>query len=120
MTPAQQLAQALPSQPKRRKYGNRPTVVDNIRFDSAKEAARWSALQLLARAGEITDLERQVTYQLDVNGVHIAAYRCDFQYCERGELVVEDVKSPPTRAEPSYRQKARLMRAVHGITIREV
>jgi hypothetical protein len=39
--------------PKRAKYGAEPTVVDGIRFDSKKEAARYQELKLLAKAGEI-------------------------------------------------------------------
>jgi len=46
----------------RSKYRNRKTVVDGITFDSKREAARWQELKLLERAGEITELERQVEY----------------------------------------------------------
>lgn len=35
-------------------------------------------------------------------------------------LVVEDVKSPATRKLPLYRLKAKLMKAIHGIEIREI
>ena len=99
-----------------RKYRNEPTVVDGIRFDSKREAARWGELRMLERGGAISDLKRQVTFPLEVNGVKLGSYRADFTYREHGELVVEDSKGFRT---PEYRQKARLMRACHGVTIRE-
>jgi len=37
-----------------------------------------------------------------------------------GVKVVEDVKSEVTRKLPTYRLKNKLMRAVHGIAIREI
>jgi hypothetical protein len=112
--------------PGRRKYGNTRTVVDGITFASKKEAKRWGELRLLEKVGAITDLQRQVRFALEVNGVKVGAYIADFQYREslpdwhgvtgRSQLVVEDCKGFRT---PEYKLKAKLMRAVHGITIRE-
>lgn len=107
-----------PKSPARRKYGNAPTVVENIRFDSAKEAARWSELRLLEKAEMIQNLTRQVKFSLDVEGVHICNYIADFAYDENGEVVVEDVKSPATKTRV-YLIKKNLMRALHRIEIRE-
>lgn len=106
------------AQPKQRKYRNKPTVVDNIRFDSKREAARWQELKLLERAGKITNLTRQVKFPLDVEGVHIANYWSDFCYDEDGEVVVEDVKSTATKTRV-YLIKKNLMRALYRIAIRE-
>ena len=39
-----------------RKYNARKTVVDGIKFDSKKEAARYSELKLMEKAGEIYNL----------------------------------------------------------------
>ena len=39
-------------------------TVDGITFDSKKEYKRWRELCLLQKAGEITDLERQVKFEL--------------------------------------------------------
>lgn len=117
MNPAEfrALPKARPS-----KFRNRVAVVDGVRFDSAKEARRLSELALLERAGEITELRRQVTYALDVNGHSICRYIADAVYRDRtGSLVVEDVKSPATRKLPVYRIKAKLMKAIHGIEIVE-
>ena len=104
--------------PKPAKYRNEPTVVDGVRFDSRKEAARWCELRLLERAGAIADLARQVRFVLEVGGVRVGVYVADFQYREGGERVVEDVKSEGTRTQV-YRLKKRLMLACHGIEIRE-
>ncbi|MEP0454477.1 MAG: DUF1064 domain-containing protein, partial [Roseibium sp.] len=55
---------ATQSQPKSQKYGAQRTVVDGVTFDSKKEAARWAQLCLLQRAGQISDLKRQVVVPL--------------------------------------------------------
>lgn len=114
------LAQALaphgqPPPAKRPKYRNQPVTVGGARFDSKREAARWQELQLLARAGAITELQRQVRYPLTVNGVTIGTYTADFVYQEDGQTVVEDTKGVITR---EFRRTAKLMRAIHGIAIR--
>ena len=98
------------------KYGAKRTEVDGVVFPSRGEARRWQELQLLLRAGEISNLRRQVKYPLTVNGVKVADYVADYVYDERGAEVVEDWKGVRT---PVYKLKAKLMRAVHGITIRE-
>ena len=41
--------------PSRNKYGAKKTIVGDVKFDSKKEAQRWMELQLLERAGEISD-----------------------------------------------------------------
>lgn len=101
------------------KYGNIKTVVDGERFDSKKEAERWCVLKLLERAGHIANLRRQVRFPMEVNGQFICAYVADFTY-DRGGLVVEDVKSPATRNEPTYRLKKKLLKALHGLDVAEV
>jgi len=65
------------------KYKNRKTVVDNIEFDSEREAARYGELKLLLLAGEITDLELQVPYEIEVNGVPVCTYIADFRYSDK-------------------------------------
>jgi hypothetical protein len=98
------------------KYHNIPTYIDGVRFSSGKEARRWHELQLLERAGDISELRRQVRYHLNVNGVHICDYVADFTYKENGFLEVEDSKGNRTR---EYIIKRNLMLACHGITIKE-
>ena len=105
------------------KYGNKRTVVDGITFDSNAEARRWSYLRLMEKAGEISGLERQVSFAL-VEGVRFAGearkrpairYVADFTYVENSRLVIEDVKGVET---PEFRLKRHLMLALHGREIR--
>lgn len=98
------------------KYGNIRVEADGQKFDSKAERGRWMDLRLLETAGEIKDLTRQITYPLEVNGVHICDYKADFVYIEKDELVVEDTKGYRTR---EFMLKAKLMLACHGITILE-
>lgn len=46
------------------KYHATRTIVDSITFDSKREAARYAELKLMQRAGLISDLRRQVKYEL--------------------------------------------------------
>ncbi len=104
---------------RRSKYKNVITEVDGIKFHSKKEAARWSVLFLLEKAGKIRNLERQVAFKLEVNGVPICKYIADAVYLEDGEKVVEDVKSEITKKERTYVIKKKLMKAIFSIEIRE-
>lgn len=101
------------------KYGNRKlTAPDGQKFDSVKEYHRWGCLRLLERAGTISNLKRQVKYELipKQTGERACNYVADFTYMENGRLVVEDVKGVKTDA---YKIKKKLMLWVHGIQIRE-
>jgi hypothetical protein len=93
------------------KYNARKTVIDGIKFDSKKEAARYCELKILLQAGEITDLELQPEYILQdafiKNGKKYRAikYRADFRYKDYGKIVVEDVKGMRT---PVYKIKKKM------------
>jgi hypothetical protein len=80
------------------KFGAVATFVDGVRFDSKAEAGRWHTLRMLAMAGEILSLERQVVFPLLVNGVAIGRYIADFVYTKTnsGQRVIEDVKGHQT------------------------
>lgn len=47
-----------------RKYRNRKITVSGVTFDSKKEYERWLELNFLQKAGKITDLQRQVKFEL--------------------------------------------------------
>jgi hypothetical protein len=88
----------------RNKYGAKKTQVGEVQFDSKKEAQRFMELQLLERAGEITDLRRQV--KIDLMGQHRPLHTrtgrkvrltVDFAYIEDGVEVLEDAKGMWTR-----------------------
>lgn len=104
----------------RNKFGAKKTVLDGITFASRAEAQRYTHLKLLERIGEISELELQPSFDLVVNGHKVCRYIADFRYrvIATGEIVVEDVKSSPTRT-PEYRIKRKLMAAVHGIEVLE-
>ena len=101
------------------KYNNTKTIVDGIPFDSQKEAARYRELKLFERAGEVSDIERQVEYQLIPKqpGERAVKYIADFRYKNKeGQTIVEDVKGFKTDV---YKIKRKLMLHVHGIKITE-
>ena len=111
---------------------------DGEKFDSRKEYNRYMELKLLERSGEISNLQRQVRYELipsqrepDTIGPrggikkgkvieHPVYYYADFQYLDKnGNLVVEDAKSPATRTT-AYIIKRKLMLEKHHIRIKEI
>lgn len=101
------------------KYRNIKTVIDGITFASKAEAWRYLELMALKKAMVISDLVLQPKWAMKVNGVKICSYVADFAYREKGNfwLIVEDVKGIKT---PVYRLKKKLMKAIHGIDIKEV
>jgi hypothetical protein len=106
---------------RRPKYKNRRfTDADGIKWDSHGEARRWAELQLLERAGQIRNLERQVRIPLVVNGQRICAVVGDFMFFEGRKRVLEDHKSEVTRKLPVWRLKKKLLAALYpAIEIRE-
>ena len=102
------------------KYRNTPVIVEGVSYASKKEARRAGELQLLQLAGEITDLVAQPVFPIVINGVKVCKYIADASYKRDGVLIVEDTKSEITRKNPVYRLKNKLMKAVHGIDIKEV
>ncbi len=99
------------------KWHNVRTTVDGITFASKHEANRYAELKIEQLAGEITDLELQKPFSLDVNGVHICDYVADFVYRKGGHFIVEDAKGKRTDL---YKIKRRLMFAIYGVEIHEV
>ena len=92
-------------------------MVDGIRFASRAEARRWDELRMLERAGEITDLTRQVAFPLHVEGSLIGRYVSDFRYYRDGQMVVEDVKGGGATQTDLFRWKAKHFRAQYGYDI---
>lgn len=110
---------------KQNKYHNKKVIVDDIKFDSKKEAKRYNELKLLEKAGLIKNLQRQVKYELQpsfkYNGKTIRAinYIADFVYKKNGELIVEDVKSEATRKDKVYTIKKKMLLYIFNIEIQE-
>lgn len=100
----------------KQKYGARRMIVDGHDFPSERQANRYRELKLSERAGQITDLEIEVPYDISINGYHVCTYIADAVYSEQGRRVVEDSKGMAT---PVYKLKRRLMKAVHNVEILE-
>lgn len=112
--------QALQAKPaKRQKYNAKRVLVDGICFDSKAEASYYAHLKLRERAGEIEDLELQRSFDLIVNGVLVARYVADMVFFDRSTCRrrIVDVKGCSTS---TFRLKAKLMKACHGIEIEVV
>lgn len=104
------------------KYHNVATVSDGLQFDSKKEARRYQKLALAQAGGLISELEVHPVYRITVEAIgrEVFRYTPDFRYKdEHGNVVVEDVKSAPTKTE-AYGIRKRLMRAIYGIRVVEV
>ena len=106
------------------KYHNTKVRTDNLVFDSKKEARRWQELLLLEKAGEISNLQRQVKFVLipsqRINGRVVekeCSYYADFMYTEKVKVVVEDVKGFRTDV---YKVKRKLMLYLYDIRIKEI
>lgn len=128
------------------KYHNKKTYSsDGVLHDSKREATRWEELRILQRAGKISELDRQVRYELIPaqydeiytgeiyqRGEHkgepkmkrvcvekACEYVADFVYKDHdtGLTVVEDTKGFKT---PEYILKRKLMLYTFGIRIREL
>lgn len=113
-------------QKKRSKYGNKKIEYRGMVFDSLKEYQHYVVLAFMQKAGMIRNLKHHVEYELIEKGpgVRRTVYEADFTYDELQDnkswlFVVDDVKSPPTRKNPVYRIKKKLMRVKYGIVIRE-
>lgn len=82
------------------KYNNKRVEVDGIKFQSGKEAKRYSELKLLEKFGFISELKLQVKFILqkgferEGKKIRPIIYLADFVYMnnEENKLTVEDSK----------------------------
>ena len=101
---------------KKLKYRNIKIEVDGIKFDSKAEYTRFKELELFQRVGNISNLERQVKFELqpsfvDNQGVKQRAitYVADFVYKENNKIIVEDLKSVATAKDSTYKIKKKML-----------
>ncbi len=95
----------------RHKYHAQPTKVDNIRYDSKKEARYGGQLNMLQRSGEILFFLRQIPFELP-GGVK---YRCDFmEFWKNGDIKFVDIKGYDT---PMSKLKRKQVEALYPIEI---
>lgn len=124
------------------KYFSKKMIVDGIKFDSQKEAKRYSELRLLESAGKIRNLQLQVPYILIPAQYEETIeytpkrkkekrvkklveeklkYIADFVYEQDGEIIVEDVKGyRKSGAYTIFIIKRKLMLWVYGIKVKEI
>ena len=124
---------------KKSKYNNKKIVNEFGTWDSKKEFQRWLVLKEAEAQGMITDLQRQVKFELipAVREKYIKhlktkdkecertiqlpiTYTCDFQYTKNGETIVEDVKASPKMLPKDFILKEKIMFALKGIKIKRV
>lgn len=98
------------------KYGNRKTVVDGRKYDSAREAAYCEGLIKLEKAGEISGLVFQRRFALlGPTGELMATYIADACFIDHeGRFRCQDVKGFVTR---EFKLKKKMMRALLGIEV---
>lgn len=105
------------------KYKNRVTRIDDINFQSFREANRYKELKLLERAGKIDKLRLQVPFELqpayEIDGEKRLPikYVADFVYTEDGKMVVEDSKGFQTQV---YKIKRKMFEYRYKTKIKEV
>ena len=112
---------------KKLKYGNVKVVLDGNKFDSKKEARRYTELKLLLRAGEISNLKLQPKFRFEVDGKPLkvrekgakqVTYSADFSYTDKfGKDIVEDVKSPATASNSTFRIKKALFETLYDMEL---
>ena len=120
------------------KYGNKKVEYNGVLFDSKRERDRYVILKQAQDNGEIYGLKAHPKWELipkiteeyvkhlktkDVacsRTVQLAiTYTADFSYNKPdGSFVVEDVKISPKILPAEFRLKIKMMRAIHGISVR--
>ena len=105
------------------KYKRQKVTVDNLTFDSKKEAKRYFQLKELEQNGEICNLELQKVFVLIpsqyIDGKCVerpCKYIADFCYEQGGKTIVEDVKGYKTT---DYKIKKKMMLYLKGIQVKE-
>lgn len=108
------------------KFHAKKTTIDDIIFDSRKEAEYYFGLKnkkFLSNPTErVTNFERQVKIPIDIEGIHICNYFLDFkvEYAD-GRIEHIDIKGLKTGASYQiFRLKKKLVEAIYGIKIIEI
>jgi len=110
------------------KFGAKKNVYQGVTFDSNVERDRFRYLEFQLKAGEISNLHRQVRFLIipkltktvpkqlktkvryDERVVELPAYyTCDFCYIENGIYVIEDVKNAYSQEIRDYPLRRKLM-----------
>ena len=111
---------------KNNKFHNKKIIIDNIKFDSKKEANRYQELKILEKTGKIKNLERQVKFELipsfKFNGKTIRSinYIADFVYEIDGKEVIEDVKGSKYMETETFKIKKKIFEYKYGKEIKVI
>ena len=109
---AQGKGAAREPQTKRSKFGNQPTTVDGMRFDSRKEARYYQTLKIRQVTGEVSYFHTQVPIRLPGNTKYVVDFQVFFTDGREPEYV--DVKGKQTE---SFRFKKRQVESLYPIRI---
>lgn len=100
---------------KENKYHAKKTIVGDVKFDSKKESRDWQQLCMLEACGVISNLRRQVRFELQpayVNnqGKNIRAieYIADFIYEKDGKIYVQDSKGGKATQTDVFKLKRKM------------
>lgn len=105
------------------KYHNKKVMIDNIVFDSKKEANYYTYLKLLQNSGKIQNLQLQKKFilqdkfKLNNKTRRAITYKADFVYVQDGKTHVIDTKGFRTE---TYKIKKKLFEKKFGIEIEEI
>lgn len=121
------------------KWHNRTVTYNGIKFDSNKEKERYIFLKKEEDDGRIYNLNHHVILEIvphivETREVKLKTktvyrdkvvqlainYEADFSYELDGKTVYEDVKGSPKTKTKVYQLKAKLLRALKGIIIKEI
>ena len=95
-------------------------TLGGVVFASKKEMKRYAELRLLERAGEVQDLELQPEFRVSINGEHFCTYTADFSYIEKGQRVIEELKSTGTAKDAAYRLRKKAAELFYGIKVKVI
>ncbi len=96
----------------RNKFGNKKITIDGINFPSLLQGRQYQGLKLLQASGQISKLQHEVPFRLEIEGKLICIYRADFVYEERDnpKVVIHEAKGKETAV---FRLKWKLMKALY-------
>jgi len=103
---------------KKSKFRNTKCKAQGEKFDSIGERDRWFFLEAAQREGKIRNLERQVKFEMIVNGEHICDMKPDYAYeiAPSWEKIISDFKGG-YKLPADWTMKRKLLKALYGVEI---
>lgn len=93
------------------KYGAKKTEYKGVLYDSKREAAYAQELDWRVRAGELIGWERQIRFELIINGTKIGRYTIDFLEINKdGSKMHTEIKGYKT---PEWVLRNKVFRALY-------